>query len=76
VKSESGSFRGWSLWVLLAKNVDKIKLLLAAIAGYLTSLVSGIADPALNSLLSTAVGVVAYIAGSALDFWLSRVDLE
>ena len=69
--SPSGSMAGWSLRTLLAKNKDKIKLLVSAIGAYLAAQTGLITDPALNTLVSTAVGVVVYVAGSAIDYWLT-----
>ena len=69
--SPSGSMAGWNLLTLLRKNKDKVKILVSAIGAYLASQVGLIHDPELNTLVSTAVGVVVYIAAAAVDYWLS-----
>jgi hypothetical protein len=72
VPSPPGSMAGWSIVILLRKNKDKIKLLVSAVGAYISTLVTGIKDPALNTLVATAVGVLVYIGAAAIDYWLSE----
>ena len=72
--SPSGSMAGWNLLTLLKRNKDKVKLLISAIGAYLLAQVGLIHDPALNTLVSTAAGVVVYIGAAAVDYWLSDVQ--
>jgi hypothetical protein len=69
--SPSGSMVGWSFVTLLKKNKDKVKLLVSAVGAFVTAQLTGIQDPALNTLASTFVGVLIYIAGAAVDYWLT-----
>ena len=71
VPSPPGSMAGFSFLTLLRKNKDKVKLLVAAVGGYLSTLVTQIKDPNLSALVATAIGVVVYIAASAVDYWLT-----
>ena len=69
--SPSGSMAGWNLLTLLKRNKDKVKLLVSAVGAYLLAQVGLIRDPALNTLVSTAAGVIVYIGAAAVDYWLT-----
>ena len=72
--SPSRSFAGYSVRTWLTRNKGSIKLLVAAGFGYLAAVSSSIADPALNALVGTGVGIASKMALDAVDYWLSEVE--
>ena len=72
--SPAGSMKGYSFKAWLARNKGNIKVLLTALFAFLTVRFGGIADPATNALVGTAVVVVSKLALDAVDFWLSEVS--
>ena len=73
--SPARSFSGYSVRVWLGRNKGPLKLLLAALFTFLSVRFAGIADPALNGIVGTAVAVGSKLALDAVDFWLSDVPL-
>jgi Na+(H+)/acetate symporter ActP len=63
---------GFSFLTLLKRNKDKIKLLVSALGAYGVSQIGLIQDANLNALLSTASGVVIYIIGASIDYYLTE----
>ena len=75
VVSPAGSFAGYSVREYLVRNKAGIKMILAAVFAYLVSLLGMVANPALNVLLSVAIGAAGKMAADAVDFWLSAVPV-
>ncbi len=63
------SFKDWGLFALLVDNRDKIKVVIGALAGYLSTVISAIQNQALSALLGTVSGVVFYILACAVDYY-------
>jgi len=76
MRSPAGSWRGWSLWKLLSLNKDKVKSVVSVLGGYLATVVAGIEDQALSACLGVIVASVFFIIGSAIDFYLSDVEVS
>ena len=71
VPSPPGSMKGWSWRVLLAKQKDKLKIVISALGGYLTLELAGIKDPNLAAAVATAIGIAVYVASAAVDYMLT-----
>ena len=74
--SPAGSMSGYSFRAYLTRNAGGIKILVAAVFGYGSSLLGLIHDPALNTLAAIGVGTLSKFALDAVDFWLSAVPVD
>jgi hypothetical protein len=73
--SPPGSLAGYSFKAYLVRNASGIKILVAAIFGYGSSLLGLVHDPALNTLVAIGLGTLSKFALDAVDFWLSAVPV-
>lgn len=74
--SPSKSAEGFSFKAYLVRNKKGIKIVIGLLGGYLASAVSGITDPTLNTLVSTAAGLLIKFGADFVDYWLSDVPIE
>ena len=72
-KSPRKSFKGYSLWTALARNVDSIKAIVAILAAI--NVVGFDWKVFSMTLLAAGIALVTKLLADAVDFFFGEVDL-